>query len=429
MTHLQRTLAIGGTVVLGLLTFTYDAAAQTPTTLYTFTGGGDGSGPTTGVTVGAGGVLYGTTGSAGTASYGTAFSLTPPATSGDPWTTSFYSFPGGRAAAPSNGPLAMDYGGSVLLGASPSSDTYGTVYMLNPPASAGGDWTQRVLLSFSDDAINGKFPNSVTVGGGGVLYGTTQYGGTGPYQAAHPGCGMVFSLTPPSTPGGSWTQGWLYSFAGPPNDGSYPTANVVVENGGVLYGTTSKGGANSNSGTVFSLTPPAAPGDPWTETVLYNFPATFYGCQPGQLIANENGALYGVAAMCGPGTNDGTVFALYPPASPGGEWGHATLHAFTGGATDGVGPNSLVWYGGALYGTTFSGGPGNLRSGGGNGTIFSLTPSEGGSWTETVLYFFTGGSDGANPVGIAVGNGGVLYGTTHSGGGSANAGTVFSFTP
>jgi uncharacterized repeat protein (TIGR03803 family) len=269
----------------------------------------------------------------------------------------------------------------------------------------------------------------VVAGGGDVLYGTTKYGGDGPCQANHAGCGMVFSLTPPTTPGGSWAQGWLYIFGGPPNDGNYPTANVVLGGGGVLYGTTSEGGANSNSGTVFSLTP--SPGGGWTEAVLYNFPATFYGCQPGQLIAGQNGSLYGVAAMCGPGTNDGTVFALYPPASPGGEWGHLTLHAFTCGSTDGVGPNSLLWYNGVLYGTTFSGGPGNLRSGGGNGTIVSITPptSEGGSWTENVLYLFTGGSDGANPVGIVVGNDGVLYGTTHSGSGPSNAGTVFSFSP
>ncbi len=148
MNHGKRTLAIGGTLVLALLTFTSYAASQKLTTLYTFTGGADGFGPTTGVVVGAGGVLYGTTGSAGTAGYGTAFSLTPPASSGDPWTTSFYSFPGGRAAAPSNGPFAMLNGGSVLFGASATGATDGSVYMLNPPASPGGAWTQRIILSF-----------------------------------------------------------------------------------------------------------------------------------------------------------------------------------------------------------------------------------------------------------------------------------------
>jgi uncharacterized repeat protein (TIGR03803 family) len=76
------------------------------------------------------------------------------------------------------------------------------------------------------------------------------------------------------------------------------------------------------------------------------------------------------------------------------------------------------------YGTTFYGGTTN------NGTLFSLTPpgTEGGSWTETVLYFFTGGSDGGIPTGVAMGSGGVLYGTTESGG-ISNFGTVFSFAP
>jgi len=58
----------------------------------------------------------------------------------------------------------------------------------------------------------------------------------------------------------------LYSFKGQP-DGSNPPAGVVIGEGGVLYGTTSFGGA-SNAGTVFQLKPPASPGGAWTETVL-----------------------------------------------------------------------------------------------------------------------------------------------------------------
>jgi hypothetical protein len=87
----------------------------------------------------------------------------------------------------------------------------------------------------------------------------------------------------------------------------------------------------------------------------------------------------------------------------------------------------LVEYNGVLYGTT--GVPNDGQVGTGYGTIFSLTPpgSPGGSWTETVLYFFTDGSDGGKPTGIVAGPGGVLYGATSTGG--SGFGTVFSFTP
>jgi len=252
---------------------------------------------------------------------------------------------------------------------------------------------------------------------GGVLYGTTRYGGTNGCALVR-GCGTVFSLTPPGTSDGDWTETVLYNFAGYPNDGSDPAANVVVGNGGVLYGTSLLGGSN-NSGAVFSLAPTSAPDGDWTETVLYDFSSETFGCSPSQLISGDRGVLYGLSAACG-SSDESTVFSLTPPATPGGKWKQTVLHSFAGGA----GPNSLIRSGGVRYGTTFYGGTTN------NGTLFSLTPpgTEGGSWTETVLYFFTGGSDGGIPTGVAMGSGGVLYGTTESGG-ISNFGTVFSFAP
>jgi uncharacterized repeat protein (TIGR03803 family) len=73
--------------------------------------------------------------------------------------------------------------------------------------------------------------------------------------------------------------------------------------------------------------------------------------------------------------------------------------------------------GGTLYGTTYG------EDAGGNGTVFSVTPSG----TETVLYSFKGGSDGAHPTAGLLEFGGTLFGTTLAG---ANGdGTVFSVTP
>jgi hypothetical protein len=75
---------------------------------------------------------------------------------------------------------------------------------------------------------------------------------------------------------------------------------------------------------------------------------------------------------------------------------------------------------GNLYGTTFNGGANYA-----DGTAFELTPSDG-TWTETVLHSFGPpfGSDGSEPIGMTAVPGGMFYGTTVSGGGSAKAGAI-----
>jgi uncharacterized repeat protein (TIGR03803 family) len=88
----------------------------------------------------------------------------------------------------------------------------------------------------------------VAIGDGGVLYGTTEAGGTA-------SSGTVFSLTPPATPGGVWTETVLHSFIGGRTDGEGPRGRLTVDGTGLLYGTTYNGGADYQPGTVFSLTP------------------------------------------------------------------------------------------------------------------------------------------------------------------------------
>ena len=104
------------------------------------------------------------------------------------------------------------------------------------------------------------------------------------------------------------------------------------------------------------------------------------------------GVLYG-ATLEGGARDLGTVFALAPPTKAGGSWTKSLVYSFKGGS-DGANPHgSLINVGGTLYGATHNGGANHA------GTVFALAPptTAGGSWTETLVYSFAGGSDGANP--------------------------------
>jgi uncharacterized repeat protein (TIGR03803 family) len=123
--------------------------------------------------------------------------------------------------------------------------------LIPPGASGEGEFT--VLYQFTG-ALNGDgaVPSGGLTAFNGVLYGTTQWGGV-PGCFDGQGCGTIFSLAPPASPGGSWTETVLYRFTGGAN-GSSPNGSLAVDSHGVLYGTTYEGGA-FNEGTVFSFTP------------------------------------------------------------------------------------------------------------------------------------------------------------------------------
>ncbi len=208
------------------------------------------------------------------------------------------------------------YGATETGGMNSCLEGCGTVFSVSPPASPGGAWTEAVLYSF-EGATDGFGPNGVVISKSGVLYGTTSGGGTG--TACYGGCGTVFSLTPPASPGGLWSKAVLHNFGG--RDGQYPSAPVVIGSHGVLYGTTELGGSPTcaayECGTVFSLTPPAALGSEWTEAVLYSFTGGKTGGQPlAGVVITKSGVLYGTteyggnAYYCIEGC--GTVFALKP---------------------------------------------------------------------------------------------------------------------
>jgi uncharacterized repeat protein (TIGR03803 family) len=282
--------------------------------------------------------------------------------------------------------------------------------------------TESVIHSFG----SGSNKDGVNPSGGlvsdstGALYGLTAGGG-----AHNPGA--IYRLSP--TAGGTWKQNIIYSFTDGA-DGGVPYGSLLLgTEGRTLYGTASRGGALY--GVVFELTHPTGSGGAWTETVLY----TFTGGNDGQtpmsgVISNGRGTLYGTTS--GGKYLGGVVFRLSPP-KPGGSWTESTLYSFTG-KLDGSAPSGLVIDStGALYGTTPTGGQN------GHGAVFKVSPpSGGGPWTETVLYSFTGGSDGGYPAASLIFDGsGALYGTTMQGGTGlcytgdilTYCGTVFKLTP
>ncbi len=391
--------------------------SQTFTRLHSFAGP-DGSYPLGGVVSDASGVLYGTTESGGTG-FGTVYSLTPQPSNGTFQESLIYSFSGEEGQGPS-GSLLLSSG--VLYGTASAGGKYGagTVFELTRGA-IGDPWTFTLIYDFQAQADgNGPFAR-LTAGPGGLLYGTTTYGGNASCNTGQ-GCGTVFQLTPPALPGNTWTETVLYRFQFG-TDGNNPAAGVVLGPDGSLYGTTAVGGS-FNAGTVFQLTPPAIQGGLWTESIIYNFLSGSDGEQPLAAVSlSKSGTLFGTT-QGGGNSGCGTVFELTPAPAVGQPWNKYTIHHFR--CFDGAYPEAAVLLTqGLIYGTTASGGNS------GSGTIFSLRAPQvaGTGWAESTLYNFQPTLDGANPVSNLILNpNGNLIGTAMSGGRNG-LGTVFRLTP
>jgi uncharacterized repeat protein (TIGR03803 family) len=272
----------------------------------------------------------------------------------------------------------------------------GTVYSLTPPTSQGGPWTEKTLYNFPGGGKGSTPSLALAADSNGVLYGIARSGNEG---------NLAYSLTPPTAEGGEWTYSTLCVFEGGV-EGTYPSPQLTVWNG-VVYGTMGSGGP-TDEGVVFMLTPPGTGGAPWTENVIYNAGTNAGGLVPGP------GALYGIGAA--------GVFSLVPPASQGGVWTEDVLYTFAGGNE--VNPilgGLTLGANGVLYGATEDGGAFGV------GSVFSLTPPESGegTWTEATIYDFPGGGGGAYPVTTLALAGGILYGTAEG----PASGIVFSLTP
>jgi len=380
-------LAAGGAVAGGLTQ-----------PLYRFTGGADGAFPSAGVTIGGDGTLYGT---------------------------------------------AIDGGSTDGVCAQNTPAGCGVVFMLTPPPSGAGGWSETVLYMFSGD-VDGALPEGGLIfGADGALYGTAINGGD--LSCGFKGCGVVFKLVP-NPDGSGWTEVVLHMFRGG-RDGAGPFGGLALGQDGAVYGATINGGdsggacaASSGCGVVFKLTPPPPGGRRWTETVLRRFRDFGGGAFPegGVILARRGDGVLGTTTSggdltCG-SSGCGVVFKLLPPNAGQNEWTEIVLHTFSG--ADGAGPRSVVLSDdGTLYGTTENGGDG-CRLGDACGVVFALTPPMAGQpfWAQSVLYSFTGGADGSSPLGgVTLGPDGVIYGTASEGGnrcdGGHRCGVVFALAP
>jgi uncharacterized repeat protein (TIGR03803 family) len=320
--------------------------------------------------------------------------------------TVLYSFTGGTDGAMPVGGVILDaagnlYGTTFGLGSLGFGDQLGTVFELSPD----GNFT--LLHSFGPDSPGGEDPMATLVrDSAGNLYGTTTNGGLN--------YGTVFKVD------NEGNFSLLYSFTGQ-SDGYYPSAPVTLDPTGNLYGTTEFGGSLTcdmmlGCGVVYEVDTQGQ------ETVLLEFSKPKSGDFPDAgLIRDAAGNLYGTTVHGGQAGNGGTVFKLDPAGN------ETVLYSFRK-ETDGRLPEAplIVDAAGNFYGTTMKGGSGKTHS----GTVFKLDPQG----NETVLYSFTGGSDGGLPVsGLVMDSAGNLYGTTPWGGVNdcegVGCGVVFKVDP
>jgi len=276
---------------------------------------------------------------------------------------------------------------------------------------------EKVLHNFKLSNKEGNRPRSGLIfDAAGNIYGTTTIGGD---TACDFGCGTVFELTPKAD--GGWTERVLHYFHPNGREGTAPDTALIFDSAGDLYGTTTAGAAYG-TGTVFELMPTT--GGHWTAKVLHEFhPIVGDGEGSNGLIFDAAGNLYTSTANGG-AYGYGTVFELIPQA--GGGWKGKVLHSFRRNGRGGEAPIGGVVFdaAGNLYGTTYFGGAY------GSGTVFELTPNQGGGWGEIVLHHFNNNTnDGVYPsAGLIMDAAGNLYGTTYIGG-AYRAGTVFELMP
>jgi uncharacterized repeat protein (TIGR03803 family) len=365
--------------------------AQSFNVIHNFTGGTDGANPLNGLMMGASGYMYGTTSAGGAYNNGTIFRIAPTGLF-----QTLYAFQGGADGSSPQSFLIEDSQGR-LYGTTTAGGAFGggTVFRIT-------NNTKTILHSFGFGSDGSAPLGGLAFDSAGNLYGTTSAGG------AH-GNGAVFMLSPR---GILWGETVLYSF-GTGTDGAVPYAGVTLDSVGDVLGTTSAGGT-SGYGTIFELSKQNS----WAETIVYNFTNQDDGAVPyAGLIADGLGNFYG-AATEGGSQGGGSIFELTPSGSG---WNFNPIQSLPGSGISGTFRNLMLSSTGTIYATTHCDGEYDA------GTVYQLVP-QGGSWNYTLLYTFTGGTDGLYSYSNLVTYANRLYGTTNQGG-VYGKGVVFAVFP
>lgn len=191
----------------------------------------------------------------------------------------------------------------------------------------------------------------------------------------------------------AYTFSVLHTFKG--TNGANPAGSLIRDKAGNLYSTTGYGGdagcvdtgGLSGCGVVFKLNKQGK------QSVLYKFTGNADGGNPDVgLVRDKEGNFLGTTIFGGK-YGFGNVFKLDTSNK------ETVLYSFTGG-TDGAIPNSILVLdpAGNLYGAAEAGGDlscTNPLSLSGCGVVFKVDKATG---KETVLYTFTGGTDGSVPL-------------------------------
>src|SRR5580698_4417336 len=348
----------------------YAAHRVTEKVLYSFTGGtGDGAYPVNLILTNVKGVLYGTTEQgggtgcqSGSNGCGTVFKVS---TSGAE--SVLYSFKGGKTDGQYAKGGVVERSG-VLYGTTQSGGTYGGGTFFKITTSG----KETVLHSFGS-GYYGPYARVIYVAANDMFYGTTLYGGSG---SCYLGCGTVFSVTP------AGKETVLHSFQGG-QDGDFPTGSLLYSNG-ELYGTTQLGGGGGSSfcyissgptgcGTIFSV------GTSGTFQDIYSFQGPPNdGAFPWGNLTNVKGVLFGTTDQGGASTACSTASrtpgcgVVFRVTTSGKE---RMLYSFEGGPDGNYANTTLLYMKGVLYGTTLLGGSGSCTrtAGNGCGTVFSLS--------------------------------------------------------
>jgi uncharacterized repeat protein (TIGR03803 family) len=394
----RRLLSFFTLLLLAMMSDTL--AAQTYTTLYSFTGGADGSQPYGSFTIDSSGNLYGTASGGGDLSCsvfvpgcGVVFKL-----KGRKLTV-LHAFKGAPDGALPRANVIFDAQGNIYgttarggnLCAWDPTNGCGTIFKID---SSGHE---TVLYRFGG-AGDGAAPDSTLVrDAAGNLWGTTTLEGYTGNSQCYGGCGTIFKLSP----AGKLTS---YDFQGPPNDGYWPLAGLVTDSSGNMYGTTEFGGAD-NSGILFQVSPKGG-----GITILHSFNiASNDAANPSNLLYSE-GKLFG-PAISGGTYQGGAVFEV----STSGETLFYNFAPFQDSLTVSAQGTLVRTSEGSIYGTEAYGGTFEY------GAIYELT-AHGGLVT---FHQFGGPPDGQYPYGgLSADSAGNIYGMT-LGGGTTGAGAIF----